>query len=254
MDFLQKQQKTIWKTSFTLQQSVKGCDYCNNSHFFENQRLFGTSVPFIYYIVVCVQQQTDGNPIQYYTLRIRCSFPDCKGELCGLIICFAAVLLSGSLFSSSKCCMAEVNQLRQAGRPLTCNQRCCQQIIQLMTLRPLQTSQSTFSPSFTLVYLQFQGILMHDQKRSIFKSHNDFKECVWVEVPLLSWFDHGETVEMTLQYGKAAEMEKRDLWPGLIRRCSWKCHSCTAKDSLIIIKTHMVTVLHSVLSDSFSLN
>ena len=51
-----------------------------------------------------------------------------------------------------------------------------------------------------------------------FSSHNDFKECVWVEVPLLSWFDHGETVEMTLQYGKAAEMEKRDLWPGLIRR------------------------------------
>ena len=87
-----------------------------------------------------------------------------------------------------------------------------------------------------------------------FSSHNDFKECVWVEVPLLSWFDHGETVEMTLQYGKAAEMEKRDLWPGLIRRCSWKCHSCTAKDSLIIIKTHMVTVLHSVLFNSILLN
>ena len=73
-------------------------------------------------------------------------------------------------------------------------------------------------------------------------------------VPLLSWFDHGETVEMTLQYGKA-EMEKRDLWPGLIRRCSWKCHSCTAKDSLIIIKTHMVsTVLHSVLFNFILLN
>ena len=130
-----------------------------------------------------------------------------------------------------------------------------------MTLRPLQTSQSTFSPSFTLVFPQSKrgyDIWLETIDFQVITTLRSVFGSLWVVVlrlvPLLSWFDHGETVEMTLQYGKA-EMEKRDLWPGLIRRCSWKCHSCTAKDSLIIIKTHMVsTVLHSVLFNFILLN
>ena len=86
-----------------------------------------------------------------------------------------------------------------------------------------------------------------------FSARNDFKECAWylrlgpiVEL-VWSWRDSWDDFAV---WQSTVEMEKRDLWPGLIRRCSWKCHSCTAKDSLIIIKTHMVTARHKVISYS----
>ena len=90
-----------------------------------------------------------------------------------------------------------------------------------------------------------------------FSARNDFKECAWylrlgpiVEL-VWSWRDSWDDFAV---WQSTVEMEKRDLWPGLIRRCSWKCHSCTAKDSLIIIKTHMVTAVHSVSLDLILIN
>lgn len=80
---------------YYIQQSVKGCDYCNNSHFFLKISAclvlqchsFTTSSSCVY--------NSNGwkSHLVLYFVYVPCSFPSyCKGELCGLIICFAASL------------------------------------------------------------------------------------------------------------------------------------------------------------------
>ena len=132
-------------------------------------------------------------------------------------------------------------------------------------LAVLPTNNSINGPSnqccsYTkFVYFEVYPIAMqwYMIRNDRFSARNDFKECAWylrlgpiVEL-VWSWRDSWDDFAV---WQSTVEMEKRDLWPGLIRRCSWKCHSCTAKDSLIIIKTHMVTAVHSVSLDLILIN